>query len=66
MEGTSNYVINNLSHVCRKATGAFRVDEFSAENNKGGIGTLLSATAAFTAACGGRPGVLRGCIHYRN
>jgi hypothetical protein len=52
--------------TCVSASGSFRVDDFRATGGTGSpeIGMLLSFTAAFSIACDGSPGVLRGCIHF--
>ncbi len=52
--------------TCTTAYGNFRVDELRAVGGTdgGGIGMLLSFTAAFSVTCDGYPGVLRGCVHF--
>jgi len=45
-------------------SGHFRVDEYEALGDNGGIGTLLGFTAVFVFKCENVVGELHGCVHF--
>ena len=61
------YMLIGYTWTCGNLTGAFHVDEFTAQlgTAEQGIDTLTTFTASFAAVCDqGKTGVLRGCVHY--